>query len=330
MTFKLEGKIQGGRGQESLISAQLTSFFFYLPFNITPDNKVQFVQTDSGRACYVALLLDGPSQVQQPPGVPFSGDLGDQNFKISRAAEGSISFDHLTLESVTSIHRNNEWCELRLYRGETETVEDPRWINANGWRTNRNTSITPKPNNWTRTASFGAMNSPITQSLIEQSITGEASALTIAHEMTHGTVSDKVIEIGDYSGSNSTTFPQITIKSPSNGKAPTISDLSFMTQNGIERRRGFTLIAAGAFAAQAADTMVEAWRDIAGARDVRDRLGRIAWAPENVTQKAPRLLRKLNNLSDDGARGSFSTAGETTDPVEILHLFGNGDNTIVA
>ena len=123
----------------------------------------------------------------------------------------------------------------------------------------------------------------------------------------------------------------------------TVADRVFFTQNddgGQINRSGYVLIAAGVFAYQSADTMLEEWRSeppggqdgsgggISDFEDVRRRLGRIAFAPENTRSNGSRQLRKLYNIDFDNADGVTTGQGIDDAPVEVLFVEANRNGNI--
>lgn len=316
------------KDQSGDVCQNLTSFWYYMPFTLGANLEVTLRAGGQDR-CYVAVLLDGEAWDPQPKPVNTDGMVaGSYRLEVSDANHGTIEFKQLHLVRVIRLHRNNEWAELRVYQGHQPggVAGPPPWIDATNWMKPPDI-VQPDRNHWKRSFDFGGIQEqPIDESVIGYNNQGEPRRVTLVRRLIQGTISDAVIAVGSTAMNQGDRMPSLTFHCKDNGGGlTTMLSENFLTQVPIQNRAGFTMIAAGAFAAEDADMMLSRWTNIPGPRiqdTVCERLGQIVWAPSNISQGAAggRLLRKLNNVHDTDALGAVSKTGLDTDPVEVLHV----------
>ena len=322
MTYKL--KYNG-----ETVSSALTSFFFYMPFTLD-SRELSLLQGPSG--CHFALLIDGPAKDKQTPLPDFNVGAGKLPVTIVHETHGQIMFDDLELVSATTLCRNAEWAQLIVFRGAAPSVKTnaPRWINANEWK---RPPFTPKAkeDNWTCTFDFGERISgaPADETVIEFGDAGAPQRLTLVRRMIKGTICDAVIGVGGLKDHPAQDVPDMKIHTSANGAHDSLADVQILATPNKSARNGYAMMAAGAFAGQNADIMLENWNKIEDSRDLRQRLARIVWAPDNVAQNTSRQLRKLNNAHDDENLGVFGGGELNIAPVEVFFVETSDNDDIV-
>jgi hypothetical protein len=135
--------------------------------------------------------------------------------------------------------------------------------------------------------------------------------------MIKNTICAEITAVGG-TGNGGAAMPRLLVTTA--GGPRDLPDLSLFSGGFTHQATGYVMIAAGAFAAISADSMLSTFETIAGSSDAMQRLAQVAWVPDNVGQKDGRLLRKLNNIHDTGRSGVFEGIGLNTDPVEVLHV----------
>ena len=316
MAYKLED-------QSGTVTENLTSFCFFMPFELETNGEVRL--THESDACHVAFLLDGAAAVRRPTAVEPNREPGAYSLSVKHKTDGEITFEHLDLVRTVRVHRNNEWAELRLYCGNGDVENRPKWIDASGWtklpfRQKLTSGV------WDRTFSFGGINgSVVDEAVVVFDEQGKPIKVTLVRRLVKGgSLCDTVIEKGATKGDSGDVMPELVVSTKAGSSM--VADLDeerFLTDQAMAGRRGFVMMTAGAFSWQSADTMLAYWRSVASSEEVCSLLERIAWAPENVAQfgkENKRFLRKLHNTHDTGRNGAFSGAGLNTDPVEVLYV----------
>ena len=305
------------------VSDTVTSFWFFLPFTLQANGGAVLVFGDKG--CYLAVLLEGEAGDELPGDPEWGAADGAVGLEIGHATDGKIRFEHLGLRRSTAVQRNGEWSELRLYGGwRPADGSKPNWVDAGGWRRAGFYSQAAEQS-WRREFSFGAIDgAPLDEAVVVRNRFGSARRVTVVRRMIGGTICDQVIGAGGIGAGSGARIPALKISTALGGPKLWQPDESFLTNGNMQSRAGFAMIAAGAFAGQSADSMLEEWGDIVDVDDVGRRLARIVWAPENVALSGSRLLRKLHNVHDAQRRGDYAAAGLHADPVEVLYV-GCGD-----
>lgn len=255
---------------------------------------------------------------------------------------GTLSFQHMTLVNQVAIERENEWSELRIYHGDQPHDDTgpghPVWISTDKW-TQRRGASNQIADHFTKTFDFESItDAPCDETVVVRNSLGDPQRVTLCRRMISGTIAEVIMghgTIGDGDGGG--IMPTLTLKTVGNSPAVRpVADRVFFTKNDIGgriNRSGYVLIAAGVFAYQSADTMLEEWRSefpggISDFEDVRRRLGRIVFAPENVPANGGRQLRKLYNVDFDNADGVTTGRGIDDAPVEVLFVEANRNGNI--
>ena len=323
MTYKLED-------QSGTVTENLTSFWFFMPFELLTNGEVMLTKgaTDS---CHVAVLLDGTAIVRRPPDVVASGNAASYSLTVKHKYDGDITFGHLNLVQSVRVYRNNEWAELRLYRGDGEVEQNrPTWIDASGW-TRGPYGQKAGPSRWNRTFSFGGINgSAVDEAVVVSNEQGTPTSVVLIRRLVKGgSLCNTVIGKGSVGGINSDIMPELTISTGTGSDlVAEMNKEKILTEHTKSDRRGFVMMTAGAFSWQSADNMLAHWRSEGSSKEICNRLERIAWSPENVAQfgkENRRFLRKLHNTHDTGRDGAFSGTGLNTDPVEVLYVESGDD-----
>ena len=326
------------------ISARLNSFFFYMPFTLTGQGSIALIHSNAGAGCYLAVLMDGHPQNMQPTAPVWSdGATGQESLTISSTENGigHLKFGDMTLVNQIQIERENEWSELRIYHGAVPNDFRPQWIDAKGWNVGAGQ---PNKNlhNFRKTFNFDSIQgAPCDETVVVWNPRGAPQRITLCRRLIRGTIADAIMNGGAVDGTGA-SMPALTIRSIG-GSSDVISPPNrkfFQNADGDSKvnRSGYVMIAAGVFAYQSADTLLEEWRPvtpqggnprgISSLDDVRRRLGRIAFAPENAWANGARQLRKLYNIDLDDADGVTTGTGIDDVPIEVLFVEANQHSNI--
>ncbi|WP_419695408.1 hypothetical protein ACN2CC_02060 [Mesorhizobium muleiense] len=324
------------------LSDRLSSFWFYLPFKIHPTNhKVELLPRNpaaDGVGCRVAVLIDGAPNRQLPPATNPTLAAGGNTLLVEHADYGKLKFNNLMYEGSVSVVRNNEWAELRLFAGVGNAAD---WIETGSW-SRPAFEIAANVNLWQRVFKFGQIDeAAVDATTVELNKTGSPRAVTLVRRLINNTICAEILAVGGLDANRGRPIPILTVTkkeppAPTAGEKPvaategppSLPDLSLLTGANSHAAEGYVMIAAGAFAAMSADSMLSAFETISDSADAMRRLSQVAWAPDNVSQNDGRLLRKLNNIHDTGRSGVFEGSGLNTDPVEVLHVRASGDDNI--
>ena len=313
------------------VSRSLTSFLFLMNFKLDGQRRIELMDEQDG-GCFVAVLLDGSANANLPPEIKEGERAGSYRLTIKHQSHGSIKFDDLSFINCVKLRRNNEWAELRLYRGcgqDDIVTYRPNWIDTGSWNPNQHYSPT-EPNQWDRTFSFANITySPIEESVVIRNHHNKARSVTLIRRLiTGGSLCNIICSRGSLNADDGEELPELILQCAQGGPS-ILPDEKFFTMDNVPDRRGFAMIAAGAFAGQDADTMIARWKGIS--KDyVLDELAEIIWAPKNVSQegRGGRLMRKLYNIHNTDRTGSFAGTGVSEDPVEVLYVESKPDETI--
>jgi hypothetical protein len=272
------------------------------------------------------VLIDGAPNRQLPPPTNAALEAGSNTLTIEHAKYGNLKFSSLMYEGSVSVVRNNEWAELRLFAGVGDAAD---WIETNNWKRPA-FDIAKNANLWRRGFKFGDIDgAAVDATTVEMNRAGSPRAVTLIRRLIKNTICAEILAIGlDKSGKK--LMPSLTVTTT--GGPSTLPAHNLLTAENNDAAEGYVMIAAGAFAAISADSMLSAFETISDSADAMRRLSQVAWAPDNVSQKddknAGRLLRKLNNIHDTGRSGVFEGSGLNTDPVEVLHVRAVGGGNI--
>jgi hypothetical protein len=309
------------------LTDRLSSFWFYLPFKIHPTNRrVELLPSNpaaDGLGCRVAVLIDGAPNRQLPPPTDAALEAGRNTLTVAHAEYGTLKFNSLMYEGSVSVVRNNEWAELRLFAGVGDAAD---WIETNNW-SRPAFDIAPNANLWQRSFKFGDIDgAAVDATTVEMNKAGSPRAVTLIRRLINNTICAEILTVGGLDAGSGDPMPSLTVTTTGGpSKLPTHNLLTAANNKAAE---GYVMIAAGAFAAISADSMLSAFETISDSADAMRRLSQVAWAPDNVSQKDGRLLRKLNNIHDTGRSGVFEGSGLNTDPVEVLHVRASGGGDI--
>ncbi|MDD2869312.1 hypothetical protein [Neomegalonema sp.] len=314
------------------LTNKLNSFWVHLPFSIAANNDVHLRHSGSndGVGFRVAVLIDGDARTRPPPPTDTEVSAGSHQLTISHKDHGTLKFGDLIHEGRISVTRNGEWAELRLFRGVTTMLPTayPEWIDTADWRR------MPFPpdrdgNHWTRRFAFGGIDGAVCDaSCVEENAHGDAVAVSLVRRMVSNTICAELMRIGALDGNGVDKMPKLELKTSAPSGIMSLPDMELLTGSAGFPADGYVMIAAGAFAAISADSMLSDWETVADSADAKRRLARIVWAPENMGQNDGRLLRKLNNTHDNSRSGAFEGRGMNTDPVEVLHVRAAGGGHI--
>jgi hypothetical protein len=321
MTFVLTDE------SDQKLSDRLSSFWFYLPFKVHPNRRVQLLPGNpaaDGQGCRLAVLIDGAPNRQVPPPSDPTLEAGGNTLQVEHAEYGKLKFNSLMYEGSVGIVRNNEWAELRLFAG---VGDDANWIETNNW-SRKPFEIAENANRWTRRFSFGDIDgAAVDATTVEMNKAGSPRAVTLIRRMINNTICAQILAVGGLTANGGAPMPPLKVTTT--GRPPSLPDVNLLTGVNEHEAHGYVMIAAGAFAAVSADSMLSTFETISNSADVMRRLSQVAWAPDNVSQNDGRLLRKLNNIHDTGRSGVFEGSGLNTDPVEVLHVrAGDRDGNI--
>ena len=258
--------------QSGAVTDNLTSFWFYMPFKLETDGGV--VLTDGGMdSCHVAVLLDGRSIVQQPRGVDPNKEAGSYSLTLEHKNDGEIAFQHLDIVQTVQVHRNSEWAELRLYRGDGDVEERPKWIDASRWtRPPYGQDLSPKT--WERTFSFGGIGGAvIDESVIVSNAKGKPKRVTLVRRLVQGGgLCDTVIGKGSTNDQKCKPIPELAISTSAGSKqVAEMAEVKLLTDKTQTNRRGFVMMTAGAFSWQSADSILAQWRSMGSSQDILER-----------------------------------------------------------
>lgn len=330
-------------------SKALNSFFFYMPFSLTSQGSIQLIHSATA-GCYLAVLVDGHPKTPVPADPDWKdGATAKEKVTIDSKENnvGTLIFQHMTLVNQIEIERENEWSELRIYHGDQPSVSDsdgPVWISTDRWIRRRGTPV-QIADNFTKTFDFGSItDAPCDETVVVRNKLGDPQRVTLCRRMIAGTIAEVIMKCGAIDEGSGDVMPTLTLKTVGNSSVvKTVADRNFFTKkddSGQINRSGYVLIAAGVFAYQSADTMLEEWRlelpggqvgsggGVSDFEDVRRRLGRIAFAPENMRSNGSRQLRKLYNVDFDNADGVTTGQGIDDAPVEVLFVEANRNGNI--
>lgn len=315
------------------LSNSLSSFWIYVPFTITAGHKVQLVSAPAngnGVACRVAVLIDGGTSTALPPQPRAGLAAGGHGLKITHESDGSISCANLMYEGAVEVKRDGEWAQLRLFRGVAN--DGANWVSTSGW-TKEAFSADEDTNLWKRTFHFGAISgADLDATTIDEDQFGRATAVSLVRRMDRHTILAQLLSVSGVlaPGANPMHTLKIETKAPDKSKLPSLPATTLLTGANRTSAQGYVMIAAGAFAAISADAMLADWDAIATAAVAKRRLAGVAWSPDNVSVAEPRLLRKLNNIHENGRSGVFEGSGMVTDPVEVLYVKGTDPGAVIA
>lgn len=329
---------------DEMISHRLNSFFFYMPFALTGQGSITLLHSAAGAGCYLAVLMDGHPQKAQPAAPGWrDGATAQAKLTISSTEDdvGDLKFAHMTLVNQVQIERENEWSELRIYHGDDPNTEKPQWIITGGWNMGAG-GPNQNAHHFTKTFDFGEIQgAPCDETVVVWNWPGHPQRITLCRRLIAGTIAQEIMDRGAVDGTGG-RMPSLIVKSVGNSadvESPADRVFFSNTDGGARvNRSGYVMIAAGVFAYQSADTLLEEWRSVnpqggnpAGINDLEDvrrRLGRIAFAPENVRADGNRQLRKLCNVDFDHADGVTTGKGIDDAPVEVLFVEANQNSNI--
>lgn len=325
---------------DELVARNVSSFWFYLPFTLAEKNNVKFYEHD--QACYLAVLFEGLAHNPQPkPGVWGAG-AGGYSLSISAALEadsvGSLSFEGLEFAGQTRVHRNNEWAELRLWRGYNDYQGDddlqrdaPAWVGAGGWNLQR-TAYRKSTNHWSRTFAFGDVGGPLDESIIGYNDKGAPSEIVLVRRLEKGgSLTESICSIGrNFGVANVGCVPQLVFESPSNGKPAAMNEEKFLTidHGAGGDRGGFAMVTCGAFSTLPADTVLAEARALSSANrewgsppygTVMDFLRKWAFVSEGV--EGGQGVRRLDNVNNANNRSRAVGMGRASYPAEVLAFY---------
>ena len=308
--------------------AESSSFMFYMPFIINGMGSINIEDIKTG--CFLAVLSDGLPR-NQIPNIPNWRDGETASEKVTIASDeesvGTLVFNHMALENQVEIERENEWSELRIYGGRKPIDKDTpaEWLVTNDWRMEPR-GQNEEADNFSKYFDFGSIKDALCdETVVVRGRGGSLQRITLCRRMIKDTIAEIIMQ-------NSSLLrvtegmPVLTLRTLGNSKHVTnVADREFFKQmrNPNTEHSGYVLIAAGAFAFQSADTMLEEWRMPLGGLDfnsVRQKLGAIAFAPNNAPADANRLFRQLHNI-DNTDRDGVTTGRMMSDaPVEVLFV----------
>ena len=308
--------------------AKSSSFMFYMPFTVTGRGTIRLEDEQTG--CFLAVLSDGLPR-NQIPNIPNWRDGATASEKVTMASDeesvGTLVFNHMALENQVEIERENEWSELRIYGGRRPIGTIPAdWIVTNDWR------MEPRgqnegADNFSKYFDFGSIKDALCdETVVVRSSGGSLQRITLCRRMIKDTIAEMIIQNSNLLDVTE-GMPALTLRTSGNSKHVTnVADREFFNQihNAQTEHSGYVLIAAGAFAFQSADTMLEEWRmPDDGGLDfnlIRQKLGAIAFAPNNVPADGNRLFRQLRNIDDTYRDGVTTGRGMPDAPIEVLFV----------
>ena len=330
-------------GQDVIIQ-KLNSFLFYTPFVLGPSNDVQLVMPKTGGGTYLALLVDGGPKMPGPkPAEQRRGKAAHEKVVIQSTDEriGALAFEDLTLVSQIQIERDNEWSEMRIYHGASPGTGPGNWIDSSGWKAPE-PMPSRKDDEWTKRFSFDDIEGAICdETVIVRDLKLEVSMFVLCRRLTEDTIAERILRLGHNTGAKA-EIPPIKVTTTANSDdIDSPAEQMILTNppgTGGTNRFGYVMIAAGVFAYENADTLLEEWRpDPTGGGTVlgmnsldkiRRKLSRIAYAPDNVPTGATRLLRKLNNVDHDLEDGITTGLAIDDAPIEVLYLDASGAGSL--
>ena len=327
MTYKLQDR-------NVTVTEHLSSYLFFMSFKLDNEKRIELLED----GCYVAVLLDGAANSKTPADVGGGEADGSYNLTVVHKSRGEIKFSDLNFLRSIRLRRNNEWAELRLYQGcgndDVLGRNRPEWVDTTGWKMKQHSSSHDLKNQWQRTFEFAPITSaPLDQSVVVWNKTGQPTSVTVIRRLIEGGSLSNIMRTGGtLSASEGGEMPELTLHCGDAGGAPKLPEEKFLTDRNVSSRRGFTMIAAGAFASQDADTLVDRWNSVVDS-NILEHLREIAWAPKNAAQeesgnKGKSWLRKLYGAHNTEKRGTFAGTGINDDPVEVLHVESDTNDSV--